>query len=64
MFSVASPLHYRWYTQPQFIFALRRKNIKNDIIIASWFKMVHRNIKVNAEKKTNARTGYKCNDKI
>jgi hypothetical protein len=61
---MAPPLHHRWYTQPQFIFALRRKNIKNDIIIASWLKMVHRNINVNAGKKRNARIGYKCNDKI
>jgi hypothetical protein len=59
---VAPPLRYRWYTQPQFTFSLRRKNIKNDIIIASWLKMVHGNIKVNAGKKTNARIGY--NDKI
>jgi hypothetical protein len=64
MFSVAPPLHYSWYTQPQFTFSLRRKNIKNDIIVASWLKMVHKNIKVNGGKKTNARIGYKCNDKI
>jgi hypothetical protein len=64
MFSVAPPLHYRWYTQPQFTFSLRRKNIGSDIIIACWFKMVHRNMKVNARKKANAGIGYKCNDKI
>jgi hypothetical protein len=64
MFSVAPLLHYRCYTQPQFTFSLRRKNIKNDIIIASWLKMVQRNVKVNAGKKANAGIGYKCNDKI
>jgi hypothetical protein len=64
MFSVAPPLHYRWCTKRQFTFALRRKNIENDVIIASWFKMVHWNIKVNAGRKTNVRIGYKCNDKI
>jgi hypothetical protein len=64
MFSVAPPFHYRWYTQPQFTFALRRKNIKNDVVIASWLEMIHRNIKVNAGKKTNARIGYKYNNKI
>jgi hypothetical protein len=44
--------------------SLRKKNIRNDIIIASWFKMVDRNMKVNAGKKANAGIGYKCNDKI
>jgi hypothetical protein len=53
MFGVAPPLRYRWYTQLQFAFSLRRKNIKNDII-ASWLKMVRRNVKVNARKKANA----------
>jgi hypothetical protein len=64
MFSVAPPLHYRWYTQLQFTFSLRRKNIKNDFIIAIWLKMFRRNMKVNAGKKANAGIGYKCNDKI
>jgi hypothetical protein len=64
MFIVAPPLHYRWYTQPQFTFSLRRKNVRNDIIVASWFKMVHRNLKVNAGKKANAGIGIKSSDKI
>jgi hypothetical protein len=61
MFSVAPPFHYRWYTQPQFTFSLRMQNIRNDNIIAGWFKMVDRNMKVNAGKKANAGIVYKCN---